>query len=215
MDLVTGVDLLDPKEQKHLWDYMHHCKPLVVIMGPPCTPFGGWGRFNRVNIPAGWQRSYETCAPIARLCGRIAEFQLAAGRHFVRENPYLTDMDYEQPWPRVLRHERVVEVVFDQCRVGLRGPHGKLHKKPTGLIASCPELVQDFRDLRCTGDHDHEPVQGPATKLAQIWPWKMAQMLVDGVVRLRRKLRRGVVNHALWYPTWDAQGTPHVPTYPH
>ena len=144
LDLVTGTDLCDPAETKALWAYLRDYKPLVVIMGPPCTPYGPWSNLNWRLNREGWQRSYDACSPIARLCGAVALFQLRAGRHFLRENPHPPYMNAEAPWPEVMRHPNVVYFVFDQCMVGLRSQSRMLIKKPTGLVAPSYLLVQDF-----------------------------------------------------------------------
>jgi hypothetical protein len=40
-DIVSGGDLTKPENVKHLMEYIKKHKPLVVVMGPPCTAMGG------------------------------------------------------------------------------------------------------------------------------------------------------------------------------
>jgi hypothetical protein len=39
-DLITGWDLNDERQQNLVLKYLDECRPLVVIMGPTCKPFG-------------------------------------------------------------------------------------------------------------------------------------------------------------------------------
>ena len=130
--------------------------------------------------------------PHVRFCGDIALLQVRRGRHFICENPFPTGLWYELPWPTVAQQPGVRAVVIDQCRVGQKAPDGKYIKKPTTLIASAPELLQPFQNLRCLGRHQHATTwgHGPVLSKAQKWTWQFAERIVEGIVRLRQRLRK-------------------------
>ena len=59
LDLVTGVDLSKLDRQKELSTYLSKFRPLVVVMAPPCTTFGGWSHLHRVRDPKASTRPYN------------------------------------------------------------------------------------------------------------------------------------------------------------
>ena len=75
-DLTTGVDLTDHDELAAFWKYMRLARPRVVVMGPPCTPFGPLARYNAMMNPQSHQRSLRECRPLAKLAGEVALHQL-------------------------------------------------------------------------------------------------------------------------------------------
>ena len=83
-------------------------------------------------------------------------------------------------------------MVIDQCRVGQKAADGKPIKKPTTLIASASELLEPFQNLRCLGRHTHATTwgHGPVLSKAQKWTWQFAERIVEGITRLRRRLRQ-------------------------
>eukprot|EP00969_Alexandrium_andersonii_P090781 4007304-Alexandrium_andersonii.AAC.1 len=68
---------------------------------------------NRRCNPEAMGRQMRNAGPIARLCGQIGQEQLARGRHFAQEQPHPSTLYEMEPWPRVLRHECVVSIVYD------------------------------------------------------------------------------------------------------
>ena len=55
----------------------------------------------------------------------------------------------------------VVTAVFDQCRFGLETKVLKMPvKKRTRLITIMPEIVTEFHEKYCSGDHVHQVVEG-------------------------------------------------------
>eukprot|EP00971_Amphidinium_carterae_P151016 2994974-Amphidinium_carterae.1 len=53
-DLVAGIDLNLPEHQAMTVAFVQAFRPLCVLMGPTCAPFGGWGRLNQLRSPEGW-----------------------------------------------------------------------------------------------------------------------------------------------------------------
>ena len=188
LDLVTNVDLNCKVTQKRVLDFIFMTKPLVVVMSPTCTPFGPWANLNKIINLQTWQQSYDQAAPHGRFCGTVAWVQLKSNRHFVAENPFPSKLFEESPWPYVLQHPKVSIGVLDQCATGLRGFDGLLAKKPTQLVASDPSLLEPFKDLRCSGCHQHSDTQGH-TKQLQKWTNDFARRIIDGICLLKRRLR--------------------------
>eukprot|EP00972_Heterocapsa_arctica_P048511 7150577-Heterocapsa_arctica.AAC.1 len=56
-------------------------------MALPCTPFGPWAHYNKVHAPQAWLESYMRYAPLGRLCGHIALYQLSHENDFINEQP--------------------------------------------------------------------------------------------------------------------------------
>ena len=85
-------------------------------------------------------------------------------------------------------------------------------KKPTQLRASDEELVAPARKFQCDGLHEHEHPTGPGLKDMQVWTWKFAQAVADGVCNLihhkwgRRARTRQ--DEAAAYPTAAIQADP-------
>eukprot|EP00969_Alexandrium_andersonii_P090008 3974176-Alexandrium_andersonii.AAC.1 len=61
------------------------------------------------------ERQLRAAGPTARLCGQIAQEQLARGRCFVQQQPRPGTFYEMEPWSQVLKHERVVSITYDRC----------------------------------------------------------------------------------------------------
>eukprot|EP00969_Alexandrium_andersonii_P061500 2710979-Alexandrium_andersonii.AAC.1 len=57
-------------------------------MAPACAPFGPMSHMSWRLNPAAMQEQLDVAGPIARLCGQVAEEQLARGRRFIQEQPH-------------------------------------------------------------------------------------------------------------------------------
>ena len=185
-DLVTQCDLNHPTQQIQVEHYIITSKPLVIIMAPMCRAFGPMSHLNKRIHAQSWKASYDECAPHGQFCGRMALLQLQHGRHFLREHPHPTSLNEEEPWPEVLGSPGVVRLVFDQCMVDQRASCGRLAKKATELVASSPLLVKPFEGLKCNGRHVHADLTGGKSKPLQLWTWKMASLVVDGICLLKK-----------------------------
>ena len=75
---------------------------------------------------------------------------------------------------------------MDQCMVGQRNAHGELVKKATSLRANHELLLQPFRGLQCSGDHDHGSLLGGLAASTQAWTWDFCSRVASGIVKLKR-----------------------------
>ena len=78
-DLLSGADLTKEEDAKLLFSYIRRHRPLVIIMGPPCTAFANWSRFNRVAHPVAYGEIRSIGLKLANLTASIAAEQLAEG----------------------------------------------------------------------------------------------------------------------------------------
>ena len=115
-DLVCGVDLNSPTQQKKVLHYIREHQVMVVIMSPTCGPFGALSHLVKAAQPSGWAASYAKAAPHGRFCGVVALLQLREGRHFVNEQPDPSNLYDEEPWPQVLAHPSVVSLRRHRCQ---------------------------------------------------------------------------------------------------
>ena len=192
-ELITGIDLTNPEAQDLVRKYLGFTRPLVVVMGPICAPFGPLGSRNRVLHHESWQRSYSIAAPLARFCGEIAWTQMSQGRHFIQEQPFPSKLYEEDPWPAIRNDPRCLRVVFDQCQVGQR-VRGLPAKKPTELVASHVLLLKRFANRICQNDHEHIALVGGAAHEAQRWPPLMCQMIAQSIQDLSNEVKQ--TNHS-------------------
>ena len=123
--------------------------------------------------------------------------QLRKKLHFFREHPHPTNLDEEFPWNLVYeelkRQNSMHKVIWHRCRTGLIGKddNGKPIplKKPSEAYASHELLVAPFRNKLCNGHHaNHGQVRGSQAKLAQVWTWEEAELVVSGIEALIKHL---------------------------
>ena len=164
-------------------------KPYGVILAFPCTV---WSPLQNLTLSKlkgtlyalKLKRRRRRDLQLIRHAVRVARLQMACGRHFVIENP-ARSAAWSQCRELVrLRHDPDVhEVVFDQCRFGLKGPWGRYHQKRTMIISSSVEVINRLTNMLCQQDHDHEYVMGghEVTTKAGHYPRSLAKALVDGL----------------------------------
>ena len=189
-DLVSGVDLSHPKEVALLIEYIAFAEPFCVVLAPPCTAFGSWSNYNQYHAFEAWSESLRVGLPLANLAARIATIQMAAGRHFITENPWSSALWKLPSWLVVLKDSRVRVAYIDQCMYGLKDMNHEFSKKPTAIVAS-HELLVRFLQLRCTGQHTHSPLAGTIrgvskTAFAQTWPLALCQAIIKGICALKK-----------------------------
>eukprot|EP00972_Heterocapsa_arctica_P085701 12628661-Heterocapsa_arctica.AAC.1 len=70
--------------------------------------------------PEGLEQSYRVCAPIGRLCGHVAAYQLHEDRDYIAEQPDPSLLFDERPWPSVRARPKNVIQDLCQCVTGQR-----------------------------------------------------------------------------------------------
>ena len=202
-DLTSGVNLHNPDDVRALFDYLRTHRPLVVIMGPPCTAFGSWSSWNAIHNWAGYNASLQEGLPLAKLAARIAKLQHEQGRFFVCENPWLSKLWYLPCWQALLQLPEVLTAYADQCAYGLVTIDGEPTKKPTAFVANHPALLH-FLQRTCSQDHVHTLLAGQSQgisrcKFAQAWTPALCTAIVNGILRLK------LLQHYLFFPVAVSQ----------
>jgi hypothetical protein len=188
-DLVADIDVSKAEDERYLWRYIHLHRPFVVLMGPPCTAFGPWSQLNKVKAPEAWERALSKGLPLARLAARVATIQMAAGRHFLAENPWLSELWKLPEWEVILKDSRVRVAYTDQCQFGLVDKAGEPTMKPTAFVASSEILVAPLR-RKCPKTHVHSQIAGnllgeSKASFAAAWPMQLCQTIVSAIIKLR------------------------------
>ena len=83
-----------------MWDYIVTCRPVVVVMAPPCKGMAGWGPFNKLVNNEAWKKSVAVSTPLGKLCGEVALHQLSVGLHFFNEHPVRSALYHLPPWKK-------------------------------------------------------------------------------------------------------------------
>eukprot|EP00971_Amphidinium_carterae_P325069 6455158-Amphidinium_carterae.2 len=194
IDLCCGVDISDARTRHEVYQLLKLRKPLVVITAPPCTAFSGWARLNRTKEACRdtWNSSHNNGIACSKFAAAVIELQMAAGRHFVLENPR-GSMLFDRPeWQRIRSQYHIEEVHIDQCALGLHSPLGHPIRKATTLWASSRallSLLHGLRDVLCRCQKPHRQIAGSEagvrlSRWAQQWPVQLCRRLVDGMERL-------------------------------
>ena len=206
-ELVTGVDLTDPQAQRMVRQYLNMTKPRVVVMGPICGPFGPLGNRNRVLHHEAWLEACKIAVPLAQFCGEVAMCQLEAGRHFIAEQPFPSNLYLIEPWPAIRRHPKCLRVVFDQCQVG-QSVEGMPVKKPTELVATDETLLRRFCGKICRNEHQHIQLLGGKASATQKWTPMMCDMIATSIRDLA--IKEDKQQHQSLYPAvgTDTSGGP-------
>ena len=64
-------------------------------------------------------------------------------------------------------------------------PNGLPAKKPTEFTANSRLLLRPLESLKCDTSHEHDNLEGRGSKACQVWPWKLAKRIVDGIALLK------------------------------
>ena len=188
-DITAQIDLSDKHEVDLLMHYIETCKPLVAVMGPPCTAFGPWSSYNKVHAHAAWAESFQIGKPLADLAAKIAETQMNNQRFFLCENPWSSKLWELPSWKRVLSHPTVVFSYADQCAYGLVSIEGWPTQKPTCFVSNHPILIDRLKKC-CTCKVQHVQLAGNAggisrTSFAQTWPPKLCDAIAQSIMELK------------------------------
>eukprot|EP00971_Amphidinium_carterae_P216160 4290607-Amphidinium_carterae.3 len=68
IDLEECVDITDRRMRHLVLQYIKKFRTAILVLGPPCTSFGGWAHLNKHKYPDTWARSQQ----LGILCSRFA-----------------------------------------------------------------------------------------------------------------------------------------------
>jgi hypothetical protein len=91
-------------------------------------------------------------------------------------------------WQWIKHNYPVVWCFMHMCMVGLVSSRGIPMMKPSELWASSEYLLHHFRRMYCDHSHEHDTIEGGESGPSQIWTWRFARCLADGIDDLVRAL---------------------------
>ena len=197
-DLVLGFYLTKESHQKEVIRHVIGHRPLVVVLGPPCTGLGHWSHFNRYIRPETLSKSGKVGESLAEFAARICWIQLRASRHFLAENPADSELFHLRCFEELWNIGNVVKRNIPQCALGLLVDGQPIYKNTT-LFASSTLLLNPCKGFKCTcsshGALDGRRWNVDKSKFAQVWPGEMCQRICVGIQALRRQGRRAYLVH--------------------
>ena len=193
IDLLTGWDLTDKKQQKQVMEYIERVKPMVVVGSPPCTMFSQLQNLTEWN--ANKQKKYEEATDLMNFAAKVYETQMKAGRYFVHENP-IGASSWTLPSIQRLKHKKgVEEKIADLCMYGLKTT-GKnkseqvAARKRTKFIGNATE-VMNLLGQKCNGQHRHQELVNGRAQKAGVYPSGLCRAICRGTALQMREDKAG------------------------
>eukprot|EP00435_Cladocopium_sp_Y103_P052715 s994_g16.t1 len=180
LSLETGWDFMKALDRRAAYAKVKKEKPYFLVLAYPCGP---WSPLQRLNPAADLPEKREAHRDLIRFALSLARLQLRNGRHFILENPLGSESWTLPEIIKFLEEEEAKLARFDQCRFNLRSEQGWLHKKATQVATSSESVHTHLDQVRCTGDHPHQPVIGGSkiTARAGHYPGQLAKTLVKAM----------------------------------
>ena len=149
---------------------------LIVVhawLSFPCTASGALLRLNE-SRGGDLEVAEQNGQVFLEHATAIARYQREQGRFAAFERPLPSLALCTQPMKDELAHPEWRRARLDQCRTNKPGPQGGRQVKPTRIRSLDPDMAAAL-DLRCSGDHTHEVVQGAGTKPSQFYSADMGR----------------------------------------
>ena len=180
VSLETGYDLTKPRDQERALQQLDEEDPFFLVLAFPC---GFWSPLMNLNGPKNYKQRLKEALTLVKFAFKMAERQLARGRHVLLGNP-AGSRAWKLPWViRKLKELNLKLVKFDQCRFNLRSLNGFLHKKPTYFATSSQAVYSKFVDKKCKRNHVHDLVFGgqKTSRRAGLYTLTMARAMVEAM----------------------------------
>lgn len=101
-DLVVGCDLADLVQQEAVLKYIRVRRPMLIILGSPCSAFASWSRLNSCLHPDAHIMARRVGVKLADCFAEVVPLQLVGGRHFTIDSPARSEMfklhSFEEIW---------------------------------------------------------------------------------------------------------------------
>jgi len=185
LDLVTGCDLGDPTTQRAVNHYLANCNVMVAILQPNCRTTGRNSYYNSIMNYDTWKKHHVEDLPHIKYCGEVAHKQMKRGRYFMREQPLGTWIDDMSPWYEIWYGSECIKTTVDQCMAGCVDKFGQPVRKATEWMANHEDLLHYLATFVCDQMHDHGHPTGKELEKLNLYPWKMCQAVVAGIIRLK------------------------------
>ena len=190
-------DLQTSEGRRFLFEQLLNQEPVNIWFSPTCGPWSSWSRLNETKSPSLWEsiqgQRIEGLKQIA-LGIVLLRHQRSADKHFHWEQPKSSLM-FRLPYlSEVFYH--LLNVDIDLCVAGeLKDPEsGKLMKKGLTILTTSPNLVHHLHGLRCTGNHEHQSIEGSVkvngvnmnrTRFTENYPRKFARRVVQCLCKVK------------------------------
>lgn len=139
LSLDFGWNFLKALDRRAARRLLREEAPYFLVLAFPCS---AWSVLLNLNPPANLQELRAEALTLLKFAITLAKDQLRAGRHVIMENP-LTPKAWSLPeMIKFLEEFEMNAVVVDQCRFGLRGRGGGLHKKATKFATDSLGVVE-------------------------------------------------------------------------
>ena len=158
--------------------------PRYLWISTPCGPYSIVQNGNEVKaekllkVKRRWARKIVENALV------LATAQIHAGRLFCWEWPR-SNLAWDLPcMTKFLRDfKEVLHLAhLDGCAVGLRSARtGKLHLKQWRIMTNCDKMAKVL-ELRCQGNHEHEPIVGADTPRSAFYPKPMVRKIATVIL---------------------------------
>ena len=182
MSLENGWNFLKPEDRRECIKAVMANDPYCLVLAFPCGPWSPLTRLQKSESLGERRKQGRILLDFALI---LARMQLKRKAHFILENPK-PSLAWTLPELAQFIETAGVECVdFDQCAFGLRSKKGWLHKKPTRVATSSSCVADELRDMKCSKDHDHQPVLGGSriTSNAGHYPIALAKAFIKGLER--------------------------------
>ena len=191
---LDGSDLLKSSVRARLEAEIDAVDPYVLTFSPVCGPWGPWSHLNMSKSEKTKEKilnARDDWYPTLQWIAKIVKKRLKRGRKVLVENPWTSELWNTPSFRRLLQEEHfdaetleMLELIrCDQCMFGLVDRQNQLpHLKPTGILTASENLKRNL-EVRCNQLHPHQVLEGGnRTRLAQQWPEKFCQAILDGFV---------------------------------
>ena len=209
---LASLDLRTPKANGEQWDFrkasdrrearrlVRRLDPDWVIGAPPCTAFSIWNyglNYKRMDA-AKVQEKLEEGRLHLQFVTSLYREQLKRGKFFLHEQP-ATAMSWKEECIEKLMDDwpDLHLVTADQCSYGLVTPSsqgsGLLAPalKPTKFLTNS-RLMAEQLSLRCSKDHDHQPLVGGRCKDAAMYPQGLVRAILRGITLQAEESRQTI-----------------------
>ena len=183
IDLKTGFDLNSRAGQALAMQLILELEPDVVFMAPVCSPWSSW---SNMKTPEERVRDQQKYMPMVTFCAKVAWHQIKHGRKFIIENPERSYLFHQEIMTSLSKSADVTYTIFDHCQFGMVDPVSKkFYKKGTCLMHNFPEHSLAPIARRCTGNHQHQSVEGTIpglgnrSKLTQVYTFNFCKRLAS------------------------------------
>lgn len=187
-----SYDLLLARDRQRVRERIQTEKPWLVIGSPPCRDYSTLNEgLNFRKMPEEEvRRRLAARAVHLHFALEIYRLQLKGGRHFLHEHPAGASSWHDEQVRRLLNDRRVSTVVGHQCRYGQSAVSGIGDRlpvlKPTRFMSSAPELLSRL-SLRCSRDHEHQPLTGGRAAAAARYPPQLCRAIILGAEAQARR----------------------------